>query len=844
MAQKLPTAKWICCCSVAWSSFSLLLPVARNFSGIMALRFFMGCAEAVIVPALTLIIAAFYKKSEQPHRNAIIFAAISSVVNGFLAWIVGHISENAKLQIWQYLFLITGTLSMLWSIFAFIFMPATPMEAMFLSDREKVHAIRRLAENRTGVTNKEWKWSQALEAVIDPKTWILFLFNMAINVPNGGLTTFSSIIIKGLGFDNLQSSLLNMPTGVCSTISAFVFSWIAARWKDRRCLVTILSCLIPIIGAVLCFKLPQDNTGGQMVGLYFMYTYFGPYCIGISMGQANTAGQTKKNVQYAILYIGYAVGNLIGPQTFKQNQAPAYTGGFTAILVCYCACVALISIYWALAVFLNHRHAENQSQEDEAEEPSAENEASDAFLDLTDFQRKNFSKILIVGAGVFGLSTAFHLAKKGYSDVTVLDKGEVFPSPYSAGNDLNKIMRVEYEDDWYTDLALVSFLIYQSRKVKTLTAVQRARDAWLSDFFAPFYREYGYLVTTSKDAPAKAKKTLQESLDSIRRPGSRIPSSAVEEFTSREELRKIVPQLPGPATEWKGYINRYAGYARAAKAMEAMYAECKKMGVTFLHGASGQVDRLLYKPGKDGRSRFAGVQTADGTVTKADVTMLAMGAHAASVLPSFAEQVEAKSWAVGHVQLTPEEARAMKGIPVINCRDVGFFFEPDDDTNLLKLASNCAGYVNYVDGGNGKKVSLPYTNADDIPLADQQRLRTLLRETFPALADRPLVHKLICWCADTVDSEYVIDWVPGFSGRLGGGDGPSLMMVGGDSGHAFKMLPVVGKWAVEMLENGEQKINRWKWKTHRWDGSTNVSWRVGDVKDIKESLGKGVTSSL
>lgn len=65
-------------------------------------------------------------------------------------------------------------------------------------------------------------------------------------------------------------------------------------------------------------------------------------------------------------------------------------------------------------------------------------------------------KILIVGAGVFGLSTAFHLAKSGYSNITVLDRGETIPSKYSAGNDLNKIMRVEYEDDFYTDLALVS----------------------------------------------------------------------------------------------------------------------------------------------------------------------------------------------------------------------------------------------------------------------------------------------------------------------------------------------------------------------------------------------------
>jgi hypothetical protein len=29
---------------------------------------------------------------------------------------------------------------------------------------------------------------------------------------------------------------------------------------------------------------------------------------GISLGQANTAGYTKKNVQYSILYVGYAAG--------------------------------------------------------------------------------------------------------------------------------------------------------------------------------------------------------------------------------------------------------------------------------------------------------------------------------------------------------------------------------------------------------------------------------------------------------------------------------------------------------------------------------------------------------
>ena len=84
-----------------------------------------------------------------------------------------------------------------------------------------------------------------------------------------------------------------------------------------------------------------------------VYTYFGPYVVGISLAQANTAGHTKKNVSFAILYIGYAVGNLIGPQTFRASQAPAYTGGVVAMLCCYCVCIVLMMGYWAICFWKN-----------------------------------------------------------------------------------------------------------------------------------------------------------------------------------------------------------------------------------------------------------------------------------------------------------------------------------------------------------------------------------------------------------------------------------------------------------------------------------------------------------
>ena len=75
--------------------------------------------------------------------------------------------------------------------------------------------------------------------------------------------------------------------------------------------------------------------------------------------------------------------------------------------------------------------------------------------------------ILIVGAGAWGLSTALHLHQAGYTDITVFDRADAIPSPHSAAYDLNKIVRAEYEDPFYTELALVSvyhFCLYLCRR--------------------------------------------------------------------------------------------------------------------------------------------------------------------------------------------------------------------------------------------------------------------------------------------------------------------------------------------------------------------------------------------
>ncbi|GKT55877.1 sarcosine oxidase [Colletotrichum tofieldiae] len=403
--------------------------------------------------------------------------------------------------------------------------------------------------------------------------------------------------------------------------------------------------------------------------------------------------------------------------------------------------------------------------------------------------------ILIVGGGTFGLSTAYHLIKAGYTSVTILEQGASIPSILSAGNDVNKIIRAEYEDPFYTELAL------------------QAMSEWTNNpLFSPYYHQTGYLLANSSAAPEKTKRTLAKSLESIR--AHTAWEGRIKPIKSRDDITQAAPALDGPMEGWEGYFNLFAGYAHAANALKAVYEHLKDRGAHIHTGE--KVASLVYEG-----NRCVGARTTSGKEFTAAATILTLGASLGNVLPFVGRQVTAKAWSVLHIQLQPHEADKLKGIPVTYARDLGFFFEPEPGTGILKLSPSGGGYTNY---SATTGLSLPPENSNFVPEADLQRVRKLLQETLPSLADRPFVDQHICWCADSADSDYVIDSVPGKQ---------DLFVATGDSGHGFKMLPVVGGWVKNLIEKRSQEIPRWRWKEGS-DAGQNVSWRAGEVLDLKD----------
>ncbi|VUC25014.1 unnamed protein product [Clonostachys rosea] len=412
--------------------------------------------------------------------------------------------------------------------------------------------------------------------------------------------------------------------------------------------------------------------------------------------------------------------------------------------------------------------------------------------------------VLILGGGCFGLATAHTLASNGHKNITVLEKGQTIPSSFSAAYDLNKVIRAEYADPFYTDLSL--------------NAIRK----WQSDpFYKPYYHETGFLNVTSKAAPESTKRVIASYISSIE--SHPAFSGLVQRVNGEAEIKKLIPAFSGPVEGWTGYFNKLAGYGHSANALRAVYEDCVKLGVKFETGPQrGEVESLIYSSSRGGTSCI-GAKTKGGHIHLADTTILALGADVCNLVPRLGKQVAGRCWGVVHIQLTPEEAETLRGIPVTNVRDLAFFFEPDRTTNKLKFCHMGGGYTNYAGSADG--FSLPYSKLEDsqfVPEEDEIYIRRLLREVLPQFADRPLIDQHLCWFADTDDSDYIVDFVPGTNS--------SLVVLSGDSGHGFKMLPIFGGFVKDLLDKGVQSQPKWQWKETK--AKSTGAWRSSAGQEL------------
>lgn len=408
--------------------------------------------------------------------------------------------------------------------------------------------------------------------------------------------------------------------------------------------------------------------------------------------------------------------------------------------------------------------------------------------------------VVIIGAGVFGLSAAAQFARCGKS-VFVIDKYSV-PSPISAANDYNKIVRLEYNDEVYARLAVEAMQYWHN-------------DA---DDFLPrglLHESYSHCGRISIVPPESSPryKFESQSLALLREKFGRCKE--VQVFENDLTCGGKFPQFC--ANGLVGKTLRYnpdCGIGIAGKSLIKMKEYCESLGVKFREGDG--VKNIT--PGS-----IVHITTCSGKTFNGRQVLVACGANSSNVI-DLSRQMRATGLYVGHIQLTDKEYEKYRDIPVVFDPTLGYFFPPDRATKILKVCASASS--TYDPESKSVKPRYKYEEPEtvkSIPIQSVVQIRTILGQYMPDLLYkkkklRDIIGCKICWISDTSNSDFIIDQIPHMQ---------NVFISCGDSGHGYKFLPNIGYYIKRRMDGNLSLLlkEKWQWRESAWTKDV-LDWRV------------------
>ncbi|KAI9488689.1 major facilitator superfamily domain-containing protein [Zychaea mexicana] len=329
--QRLPIAKYFGTFTVFWGISVGCTALVTDYPQLLALRFLIGFFESTSLCSGYLLVSIFYRRHEQVFWLGVLMAAnfIGMSTSGLFGYAIGYMDGLAGMRAWKWLMIIWGSITVLFGILLFVFLPDTPYSRWFrLSEQEKKLMDARLLENGTVVTHRI-NLDHIKESLRDPRYYCYILITMLFVLQVACSTTFSSQMIHSMGFSQLNSVLLNVPIGV-ATILLIYLAIFLNRYFQQFCFVIIIMLAITMTGLILMCVVPLGPA--QMAGIILSNP--APCSVVIEACILNNiSGFTKRTFFMTSFLIAYSMGNFIGPIMLLAREAPRYYSGLIGYLV-------------------------------------------------------------------------------------------------------------------------------------------------------------------------------------------------------------------------------------------------------------------------------------------------------------------------------------------------------------------------------------------------------------------------------------------------------------------------------------------------------------------------------
>ena len=313
------------------------------------------------------------------------------------------------------------------------------------------------------------------------------------------------------------------------------------------------------------------------------------------------------------------------------------------------------------------------------------------------------SNIIIVGAGINGVTAAIELKKRGH-EVMLVDPGPL-PHALAASSDISKAVRATYgADEDYTVLAERSIKLWRQ---------------WNEEFRTKLFHEVGGMfVRRRKMEPGDFE---YESLKLLQKRGIKV---------ARMNTSQLWKRFPAwnPELYKDGVLEMEAGYAESGRAVAMLIERAKSAGVKLR-------ERLKFSQLDEQGNRVRGIVLDDGQRIAGDFVVMAVGAWTPYLLPFTRNFFRATGQPVFHLKPAEPELFAPERFPVFggDITTTGYYGFPINRDGVLKIANH----------GPGREMS-PDSPDRFVTADDEKKFREFLGVTFPSLFDAPIVYTRVC----------------------------------------------------------------------------------------------------
>lgn len=211
----------------------------------------LGFSESAFFPLVIYYLTTFYRRGELARRLAIFYAAsnMANAFSGLLAFGVFRI-KNTHLYSWRYLFLIEGSLTFLFAIFAFFYLPANASSARFLNEEEKKLAYHRIQVDSSSVVNEKFDLKESLKIFNQPTTYAFLAIEICLGVPLQSVSLFLPQIVARLGYSTVKTNLYTVAPNISGAVMLLILAF-TSDYTRRRGPFIVLGFTFTFIGMII-----------------------------------------------------------------------------------------------------------------------------------------------------------------------------------------------------------------------------------------------------------------------------------------------------------------------------------------------------------------------------------------------------------------------------------------------------------------------------------------------------------------------------------------------------------------------------------------------------------------